>query len=159
MSNEELIDYINNALTAGVSSEKIKTDLIVLGYKEEEVGPILNNSVANFEIKHEVNSQNYLNQKKDFSPLYYSLGSIVLDVVGFGVCVSSLSYGGYAWTFSIIYLSAFFLALLGLIKINQVDKNNGLKRGILLRIVVIIMSIIFGGWGLFWGVWGLTGAY
>ncbi|MBP9836217.1 MAG: hypothetical protein KBC78_00060 [Candidatus Pacebacteria bacterium] len=173
MPNKELVDYINSSLSAGESPEKIRVNLITSGWKEEEIDDVLNKLVSifdannpivdfDFEIKHEVghevNSQNYpnQNQKKDLSPLYYLLGALILDVVGFGVCAMGPS--AYISLFTIIYLSAAVLAFISIIKINQVDQITGLKRNILLRIIITILALAVGGWGLLWGVWGIGGA-
>ncbi len=157
MPNKELVDYINRSLSAGESPEKIRVNLITSGWKEEEIDDVLNklvstlgvnNPIANFEINH---------NKKDLSPLYYLLGALILDVVGFGVCAMGPS--AYISLFTIIYLSASVFAFISIIKINQVDQISRLKRNILLRIIITISALAIGGWGLLWGIWGLTGAY
>lgn len=162
MPNRELVDYINSSLSAGESPEKIRVNLITSGWKEEEVDVVLNklvstlgvnNPIANFEIKH---------NKKDLSPLYYLLGALILDIVGFGVCAMNFDFSSSpSDAVYLLYISAYLFAatfsLISIIRINRVNQITGLKRSIVLRIVITILAIIVGGWGAVWGGSGLYG--
>ena len=156
MSDKELIDYINNSLTAGVSSEKIKTELIALGYKEEEVDPILNklvytlgvnNPFSGFEIKSfntkdEVSSQIELEQTYA-SDKYYLLWALVFQLVGFGTCISAID-GGVSIIYFILcitsYLLSAYCSFMAMSSIGRINKDTGLKANIFIRVFVKIIT-------------------
>ncbi len=80
--------------------------------------------------------------------------SLLLNVVGFGACIASVS-NDYRFIIipSLVYLVAGWLALRCLLHAHKsFDKTWK-------RIGSIIAALVLGGWGFYWGVFGIMYAF
>ncbi len=88
-------------------------------------------------------------QQIKWGSLRFLSAALMLDLVGFGTCSLVLSEESFLVLPSAMYLIAAFLGLMAIIRVLKEEWN------IFIKIFISLFALVIGGWGAFWGSYGM----